>query len=226
MTLGQPRTHLRTVGSTSDRARELAERGAPHGTLVTAEEQTAGRGRHGRTWVTPPGVAIAASLVLREWDALLSLRAGLAVADVAGPSARVKWPNDVWLGERKVAGILVEARDGRSAWAVLGIGVNVALDPATLPPEVAAIAGTLGRPPAAIEPTLQELLDALERRLAQTPAGVVADLRERDALRGRRVIYAEGEGVAAGIDESGALLVQTGGRTITVTTGEVVLAPG
>jgi BirA family transcriptional regulator, biotin operon repressor / biotin---[acetyl-CoA-carboxylase] ligase len=222
--LGLPRTHLRSVGSTSDRARELAERGAPDGTLVTAEEQTAGRGRQGRGWVTPPGVAIAASLVLREWDALLSLRAGLAVADIAGPQARVKWPNDVWLEGHKVAGILAETRNG-SGWAVLGIGVNVALDPATLPPEVAAIAGTLGRRPAAIEPTLQELLQALERRLAQAPASVVADLRERDALRGRRVLHAGGEGVAAGIDESGALLVESGGRTVAITTGEVRLAP-
>jgi BirA family biotin operon repressor/biotin-[acetyl-CoA-carboxylase] ligase len=223
MTLGLPRTHLRSVGSTNDRARALAERGAPHGTLVTADEQTSGRGRQGRGWVTPPGVAIAASLVLREWDHLLSLRAGLAVADVAGAQARVKWPNDVWLDGRKVAGILAETRNG-SGWVVLGIGLNVALDPATLPPEVAAVAGTLGRPRAAIEPTLRELLRALERRLAQDPAGVISDLRERDALHGRRVAHADGEGVAAGIDESGALLVSSGDRTLAITTGEVRLA--
>jgi BirA family transcriptional regulator, biotin operon repressor / biotin---[acetyl-CoA-carboxylase] ligase len=224
MTLGLPRTHLRSVGSTNDRARALAERGAPHGTLVTADEQTAGRGRHGRGWVTPPGVAIAASLVLREWDDLLSLRAGLAVADVAGPDARVKWPNDVWLSGRKVAGILVETRNG-SGWAVLGMGVNVALDPATLSPEVAAVAGTLGRPRDAIEPTLTQLLRALEVRLGQDVAGVVADLRARDALRGRLVEHAGGEGVAAGIDESGALLVEVdGGRLVAVSTGEVRLA--
>jgi BirA family biotin operon repressor/biotin-[acetyl-CoA-carboxylase] ligase len=209
------------VGSTSDRARELAEAGAPHGTLVTADEQTAGRGRHGRSWVTPPGVAIAASLVLREWDDLLSLRAGLAVADVAGPDAQVKWPNDVWLAGRKVAGVLVETRNG-SEWAVLGIGVNVALDPATLPPEVAAIAGTLGRPPEAVEPTLAELLGALERRLAQPAADALADLRARDALLGRRLRYAGGDGVGAGIDASGALLVETPGGTVAVVTGEVV----
>jgi BirA family transcriptional regulator, biotin operon repressor / biotin---[acetyl-CoA-carboxylase] ligase len=222
VTLGRPRTHLRSVGSTSDRARELAEAGAPHGALVTADEQTAGRGRHGRSWVTPPGVAIAASLILREWDSLLSLRAGLAVADVAGPEAKVKWPNDVWLDGRKVAGVLVETRNG-SEWAVLGIGVNVALDPATLPPEVAEIAGTLGRPPEAVEAALEELLAALERRLAQPAADALADLRARDALLGRRVRYASGEGVAAGVDESGALLVESAGATVPVTTGEVVV---
>src|SRR3954451_17739886 len=136
MTLGEPREHHETIGSTNARARKLADKGASHGTLVTADEQTKGRGRHGRTWLTPPGVAIAASLVLREFDDLLPLRAGLAVADVTGPDALVKWPNDVWIGGRKVAGILVEAR----GWAVLGIGVNVALDPSTLTEEVAAIA--------------------------------------------------------------------------------------
>jgi BirA family biotin operon repressor/biotin-[acetyl-CoA-carboxylase] ligase len=222
VTLGRPRTHLRSVGSTSDRARELADGGAPHGAMVTADEQTAGRGRHGRGWVTPPGVAIAASLILREWDDLLSLRAGLAVADVAGPAAQVKWPNDVWLDGRKVAGVLVETRNG-SDWAVLGIGVNVALDPATLPPEVAEIAGTLGRPADAVEPTLEELLTALERRLAQPAADALADLRARDVLRGRRVRYVGGEGVAAGIDESGALLVESEDGTVPVATGEVVV---
>src|SRR3954449_4480955 len=110
MGFGEPREHHEMVGSTNDRARELAEGGATHGTLVTAGEQTAGRGRQGRGWATPPGTAIAASLVLREFDDLLPLRAGLAVADVAGERARVKWPNDVWIDGRKVAGILVEAR--------------------------------------------------------------------------------------------------------------------
>ena len=155
MSLGEPREHHATIGSTNERARELAEEGAAHGTLVTADEQTAGRGRQGRGWVTPPGVAIAASLILREFDDLLPLRAGLAVADVAGPAALVKWPNDVWIDGRKVAGILVEAR----GWAVLGIGVNVALDPSTLPDEVAAIAGTLGRDPSEIDATLARAAD-------------------------------------------------------------------
>jgi BirA family biotin operon repressor/biotin-[acetyl-CoA-carboxylase] ligase len=220
--LGAPRLHLRSTSSTNDRARELAEQGAPHGALVTASEQTTGRGRQGRAWITPPGTALAASLVLREWDELLTLRAGLAVADVAGPQARVKWPNDVWLEGRKVAGILAEARNG--GWVVLGIGVNVALDPATLPPDVAAIAGTLGRRPDEIEATLTELLHALESRLTHDPATIVADLRERDALLDRRLTHAGAAGVGAGIDESGALLIRRDdGQTVPVTTGEVLL---
>ncbi len=114
---------------TTERA-TLAIAGAPHGTLVTAGVQTAGRGRQGRTWVAPAGSALLLSLVLREHDALLSLRAGLAVADLAGAAARVKWPNDVLLDGLKVAGILAEGRP-QEGWAVLGIGVNVALEPAT-----------------------------------------------------------------------------------------------
>jgi BirA family transcriptional regulator, biotin operon repressor / biotin---[acetyl-CoA-carboxylase] ligase len=220
MSLGQPREHHETIGSTNERARELAEEGAAHGTLVTAAEQTAGRGRQGRGWVTPPGVAIAASLILRDYDDLLPLRAGLAVADVAGPSALVKWPNDVWIEGKKVAGILVEAR----GWAVLGIGVNVALDPATLPPEVARIAGTLGRDPSQVEPTLSELLSRLEQRLLEGKSATLAALRERDALLGKPVRWDGGEGIGAGVDDAGGLLVhRPDGTTTTLNAGEVTL---
>jgi len=106
--LGRPRLHLRETGSTSERARALALAGAPHGTVVTAGRQTAGRGRQGRAWSSPPG-SLSLSLVLRGHDALLPLRTGLAVADVAGPEARVKWPNDVLVEGGKVAGVLAEA---------------------------------------------------------------------------------------------------------------------
>src|SRR4029079_16171236 len=98
-----------------------------HATAFTAGEQTAGRGRQGRGWSTPPGTALALSLVIRDPDPLLSLRAGLAVSDLAGPRAPVKWPNDVLLDGRKVAGVLVEGRS-QEGWAVLGVGVNAALD--------------------------------------------------------------------------------------------------
>src|SRR3954454_23156740 len=166
MSLGEPREHHETIGSTNERARELAEAGAAHGTLVTASEQTAGRGRQGRSWATPAGTAIAASLVLTEFDDLLPLRAGLAVADVAGEGALVKWRNDVWIGGKKVAGILAESRS-EPRWAVLGIGVNVAVDVDSLPPDAAAVAGSLGLQPGDVEPTLEALLRALETRLAQ-----------------------------------------------------------
>jgi BirA family biotin operon repressor/biotin-[acetyl-CoA-carboxylase] ligase len=221
--LGRPRLHLRATTSTNDRARALAEGGAPHGTLVTAAEQHAGRGRQGRTWSAPPGRALLLSLVLRDPPALLPLGAALAVAEVAGPAARIKWPNDVLVEGRKVAGILAEARP-REGWAVLGIGLNVALRVEDLPDELHATAGTLGLTPADLEPTLERLLAALERSLALDPAALLEAYRARDALRGSEVAWAGGRGTAAGIDGAGRLVVELpeGGRTA-LSAGEVHL---
>ena len=222
--LGTPRLHLRLTGSTNERARELAWAGAPHGTLVTAAEQAAGRGRQGRTWSAPPGRALLLSLVLREWPALLPLAAAVAVADVAGPDAQIKWPNDVLVGGRKVAGILVEGRP-QEGWAVLGIGVNVAVAVGDLPEELRERAGTLGLAPAAIEPLLATLLAELARRLGQAPAALLEDFRARDALLGRAVSWQRGEGVAAGIDADGRLLVdRADGAREALDAGEVHLS--
>jgi BirA family biotin operon repressor/biotin-[acetyl-CoA-carboxylase] ligase len=220
VTLGRPRLHLRETTSTNERARELAAAGAPHGTLVTTGLQTAGRGRQGRTWTAPAGRALLLSLVLRSFDGLTPLRAGLAVADLAGPVARVKWPNDVLVDGRKVAGILVEARP-QEGWAVLGIGVNVALAAEDLPVETA---GTLGRSPRELEAALHELLEALALRLAEPADAAFAALRARDALLDRPVAWADGEGVGAGIDGDGALLVRRAdGDLVALDAGEVHL---
>jgi BirA family biotin operon repressor/biotin-[acetyl-CoA-carboxylase] ligase len=221
--LGRPRLHLKATTSTNDRARDLAQAGAPHGTLVTAGEQSAGRGRQGRTWSAPAGSALLMSLVLHEVPALLPLAAGVAVAEVAGATARVKWPNDVLLDDRKVAGILAEGRP-RDGWAVLGIGLNVAVRIEDLPPELHAAAGTLGLAPAELEPTLARLLDALERALALDDAALLDAYRARDALRGRDVAWTDGSGRAAGIDGDGRLVVELagGGRTA-LSAGEVHL---
>lgn len=207
-------------------ARRLAGAGAPHGTLVTARTQTAGRGRQGRTWVAPPGGALLASLVLRDVDPLLSLRGGLAVADLAGAHARVKWPNDVLVEGRKIAGVLAEARP-QEGWAVLGIGINLVLDEAALPPEARGRAGTLGRPPEESGDALADLLAALQRRLDEAPRETLAALRERDALLGEPVRWAAGEGTGAGIDDEGRLLVrEESGATHALDAGEVHLLAG
>jgi BirA family transcriptional regulator, biotin operon repressor / biotin---[acetyl-CoA-carboxylase] ligase len=221
--LGRPRLHLRATTSTNDRARELAQAGAPHGTLVTAGEQSAGRGRQGRTWSAPPGSALLMSLVLRDAPALLPLAAGVAVAEVAGTDARLKWPNDVLVHGRKVAGILAEGRP-HEGWTVLGIGLNVALRVEDLPPELHSAAGTLGLAPASLEPTLARLLEALERALALDSAALLDGYRARDALRGHQVTWADGSGRAAGIDGAGRLVVELegGGRTA-LSAGEVHL---
>jgi BirA family transcriptional regulator, biotin operon repressor / biotin---[acetyl-CoA-carboxylase] ligase len=222
--LGRPRLHLRATTSTNDRARALAQGGAPHGTLVTADEQHAGRGRQGRTWSAPPRRALLLSLVLRDPPALLPLAAALAVAEIAGPEARIKWPNDVLVEDRKVAGILAEGRQ-HEGWAVLGIGVNVALRVDELPPELHATAGTLGLTPADLEPTLERLLAALERALALADAALLAAYKRRDALRGQEIAWAGGRGTAAGVDAAGRLVVELadGGRTA-LSAGEVHLA--
>ena len=222
--LGVPRLHLRQTGSTNERARALAMAGAPHGTLVTAGEQRAGRGRQGRTWSAPAGRALLASVVLRDAPALLALASAVAVADVVGDAAQIKWPNDVLVGGRKVAGILAEGRP-QEGWAVLGIGINVALREHDLPPELAGRAAGLGLEPGAIEPLLEALLVALELRLAQEPAQILAAYRARDALRGRELRWQHGEGVAAGIDDAGRLLVDLAdGSRVALDAGEVHLA--
>src|SRR6185437_3774383 len=104
--LGQPRVHYRVIGSTNARARELAAAGVPHGTVVTAAEQSAGRGRQGRTWSAAAGRALLCSVVVRDPPTLLPLATGVAVAEVVGTGALLKWPNDVLADGRKVAGIL------------------------------------------------------------------------------------------------------------------------
>jgi BirA family biotin operon repressor/biotin-[acetyl-CoA-carboxylase] ligase len=219
-----PRLHLRATDSTNERARALAVRGAPHGTLVTAGAQTAGRGRQGRTWEAPAGRGLLMSLVLRDWPPLLPLAAAVAVADVAGPEAAIKWPNDILLRGGKLAGILVEARP-QEGWAVLGIGMNVAVRPGDLPEELRDRAAGLELDPPAIETTLAALLAALGERLALEPPALLAAYRKRDALLGRAVRWQRGEGTAAGLDDRGRLLVERpDGTQAALDAGEVHLA--
>jgi BirA family transcriptional regulator, biotin operon repressor / biotin---[acetyl-CoA-carboxylase] ligase len=245
--IGTPRVHYRLTDSTNERAKELADRGALHGTLVTADEQQAGRGRQGRVWTAPPGSAVLMSLILRGLDerhALLPLAAAVAVCEacetvarssappssarassaqrVPSPPVRVKWPNDVWIDGRKVAGILIEGRP-QEGWAVLGIGLNVTTE--SFPPELADIATSLLQAGYATTPpdVLHELLTALDQWITAPPEAVLAAWRERDALKGERVRWSDGEGIADGIDDSGALRVQTGNGPVTLDAGEVHL---
>lgn len=233
--LGRPRVHLRSTDSTNERARQLARTGAPHGTLVTADEQTAGRGRQGRAWSAPAGSSLLCSLVLRcDPPVPLSLIAAVAVCDAVGNQARVKWPNDVVIERApggalgKLAGILVEGRP-QERWAVLGIGVNVAVRVEDLPVEVRERAASLALPTHAIEPLLENLLAALTSRLSEPARTLLDAWRARDALLGRDICWgapmAQGghapyeqtsgdarhpvrHGRAEGIDDEGRLLVR------------------
>ena len=220
--LGTPRVHLHRTDSTNERTRQLAARGAPHGTLVTATEQTAGRGRQGRSWSAPAGRALLCSLLLRDPPRLLPLAAGVAVAEVAGDDALIKWPNDILIEERKVAGILVEGRL-QERWAVLGVGINVAVRREDFPPELREQAGTLGRDEDAIESTLGQLMGALERWLGASEGTLLDAVRERDALLDRPVRWAGGAGRGAGIDGDGRLVVATADGHVALDAGEVHL---
>ncbi len=245
--LGTPRLHLRLTDSTNERARELAAGGAPHGSLVTASEQSAGRGRQGRRWSAPPGSSLLASLILRPAPRLLPLSCAVAVCEALDaapgaeqrPRALIKWPNDIVLerggGLAKLAGILIEARVGarQENWAVLGIGLNVAVRLDQLPAELQDTAATLGLGVEDVEPLLAGLLRALEWRIEEEPGATLGAWAERDALKGRRIAWGppgepgdapEGTGVAQGIDGDGRLVVAIdgGGRTA-LGSGEVHL---
>ena len=220
--IGRPRVHLRRTDSTNERARELAALGAPHGTLVTADEQTAGRGRQGRMWTAPPRAAVLMSVVLRELREGLPLAAAVAVCEALPLPAAIKWPNDIWIGRRKVAGILVEGRP-QEGWAVLGIGLNVATE--DFPPELRESATSLRLEGSEIsaEELLGALLVSLDRWLGRPTPDVLDAWRSHDALLGHQVRWSKGSGAAAGVDETGALLVDTASGRISLDAGEVHL---
>lgn len=232
--LGLPRVHHRRTDSTNERAKALARDGAPHGTLVTADEQSAGRGRHGRTWAARPGTALLMSVIVRELDerhVMLPLATAVAVCEAAEACAPVrcaiKWPNDVWIGGRKLAGILVEGRP-QAGWAVVGVGINVSSATADLPEELRGIATSLAiESPAGAAPApdavLAALLEALTLLVGQERHRVLDEWRGRDALRGRRIAWSGGTGTAAGVDDTGALLVETSGGMASLEAGEVHL---
>jgi BirA family biotin operon repressor/biotin-[acetyl-CoA-carboxylase] ligase len=229
---GHPRVHQRLIDSTNARARELALNGAPDGTVVTANEQSAGRGRQGRTWSAPPGKALLMSAVVRDLsrrDALLPLAVPVAVAEAcdrfAATGCGIKWPNDIWIDDRKLSGILLEGRP-QEGWAVIGIGLNVGAERDEFPDELRETATSLaiasGADPG-VEPVLTAVLASLERWLAAGPHDVLAAWRERDVLRGSTVRWNGGEGTAAGLDDSGALLVDTNTGCVKLDAGEVHL---
>jgi BirA family biotin operon repressor/biotin-[acetyl-CoA-carboxylase] ligase len=238
---GSPHRHHARTDSTNTRARELAAAGAPGGTVVTAREQTQGRGRQGRTWTAPPGKALLYSAIVRPLGprhVLLPLAVPLAVAEAAealapGIECGLKWPNDVLVGRRKLAGILIEARP-QDGWAVVGVGLNLTIAPAEFPEELRATATSLViegdrhlsgvSRQMAITRACAALSERLGRWQEAGEAEILAAWRERDALRGREVAWESGSGVADGIDDRGYLVVVTAsGERVTVGAGEVHL---
>ncbi len=237
--------HFFRVGSTNSEAMQAAAAGAVEGSVYLAEEQASGRGRGGHSWTSPPSTGIYCSSVLRPTvspaDALLlSLIAGLSVAraveEVTGMKPDLRWPNDVMIGDKKFCGILTEmnAEVTRVRYAVVGIGINV--NQREFPPDLAEIATSLrietGREWSRVE-LLASLLQSLDREYRALNAGELATIRASILQRFEQVSsYARGkhvtvdedggyEGVTAGLDQRGFLLVDTGSGVKTVLSGSV-----
>lgn len=230
LALSLPRVEAHaSLSSTMDEAHALAAGGAAAGTLVLAERQTAGRGRAGKRWDSEPGAGIWATLIERPRDAsgleVLSLRVGLRLARVLArwsePPIQVKWPNDVFAGGRKLAGVLIEARwrEQRPDWVAIGIGINL------LPPVDQPSATSL-EDADALE-VLAELLPALRAAaFASGPltADELSEFALRDFARDRQVV-APASGVARGITADGALLIEASdGVVMPYRTGSLVLS--
>lgn len=211
-----------SVASTNDEVRELARMGAPDGVIVVAEQQTAGRGRRGAAWFSPPGESLAFSILVKpqEPKALwprLALAGGLAVAEAVescGLQAGIKWPNDVWLGGKKTAGILVEAG---ADFAVVGIGLNVN---STEFPEAVRDIATSMRIEAGTSFQRPEVLGEIIRKFARRREQIDRDFEElisavrvRCVLTGKRVTLSTAggpkTGVVEGIAAGGELLLRT-----------------
>ncbi len=232
MSIGRPLELMDEIDSTNDAAKRAAKNGAPHGALFVAESQSRGRGRQGRAWIGARGESILASVVMRvKCDPRslppLSLVAGLAARDAiakAAPNARVmiKWPNDVVVLEKKLAGVLVEAvlTGSRVDAVIVGVGINV--HQRTFPDEIAdrasSIALVSSEPPIRAR-VLADLLRGLDRDIAHVASrglGLVhARIAAADALQGRRIRTDDGtSGEALGVDLDGALRVRKDDGTI------------
>ena len=237
-----------TLPSTMDRAAELARRGAPERTAVLSGEQTAGRGRGGRAWHSPRGAALYTTLILRppvapERLSSLSLVIGVAVAEaieaMTGVTARLKWPNDVWLGDdparRKTAGILLTSSlgEGQVAHVLAGIGINVTARVDDLPEggtSLLAATGVQVSRDALLETLLERIDVAYAAFLGAGGRPSLAGWLARAAHLGETVTVEEGgepvSGVFTGIDDDGALLlVREDGTFRRVVAGDLVRGP-
>jgi len=238
LTLVRRVVRLDTTGSTNDDARRLAQEGAPEGTVVIARSQSAGRGRLGRSWHSPDGSGLYLSIVLRPREpldrvgryALVAALAALDACRAAGAAAaRVKWPNDVLVEGRKVAGILAELRAGSgAAELVLGFGVNVGTPPTGYPPDLApatSLSAAVGRT-VGVDDTAAALLASLDGWIACLRRGGWEEVREAfvryaPGVEGARVTLRGGAtGITRGLDATGALLVETAQGDVPVHAGE------
>ena len=230
-------TAVQRVGSTMDAAHTLGAAGAPAGSLVIAEEQQAGRGRGGRAWRSAPRTGIWMTLLERPQGAdgldVLSLRVGVRLAPVlerwtTGP-VRLKWPNDLFVGQQKLAGVLIEARwrGARADWVAIGVGINLVSDPDEIESGTHADTGRAGLVGVDAHLALAEIIPAL--RAAAFATGPLTDAElaafaERDLAHGQ-LLSAPTAGTARGISAAGELLVETEAGLTPCRAGSLVLAP-
>ena len=239
--MGQQVICFESVSSTNDVAKQLAEQGAPEGTLVFTEEQTAGRGRQKRKWIAPAGSSLLVSFILRpsltpEQLPLLLMASALAVASAieesTGLKVHFKWPNDILVGGKKAGGILIETglRGEEVDYAVIGVGLNVNFDITSIP-EIAATATSISTELGQAVPRLKvlhSLLTSMEREYLLLGEG--RSPHERWAARlaqlGQQVVvdtpWGEERGLLDGVDPNGSLVLRRAdGTKVSITVGDV-----
>lgn len=222
------------TGSTNDDAREAAMRGAPRGHVVVADAQERGRGSHGRSWSSPAGVDLYLSIVERVTlepaaIATVTLAVGLGVTDaittlapVLAPRVRVKWPNDAWIDRKKTAGVLVESSSSGAVQGPILVGIGLGVNRTAWPDELAGQATSLLGAARTIDPAhapfdrdevLAVLLGSVERAVdalvREGPPATVRRLSERLAMRGEEVVVDDVRGTLVGLDDRGALRLDT-----------------
>jgi len=246
MMIGQPLRHFQVCASTNDEAWRWASEGAPHGALVQADAQTAGRGRQGRSWNSPSGRGLYLSYILRlelemaqvaQLTVIAALSGARAVEELCDRRANTKWPNDIILNDRKIGGILCEAhadpeQPGRADFVVVGLGLNINLEIDDLPPNPKIPASSLlietrrrwdiDDAASAISKHMGLLLDKLQNGEWNA---LRSEFELRDILRGRRVSVETPnetfQAIAEGIDADGILCVITGDEVRRIVAGDV-----
>jgi len=225
-----PQIHYHSLDSTNSKLKQLATDGAPHLTVVTADFQSAGRGRQGREWHAPAGTSLLLSLLWRETHSLASIAAGVAVSKAIkqflpeSQKISIKWPNDVLIDGKKVCGVLVEGRPDES-WIVVGVGINTSLEVTQLPSQIATNSASMSLAKSELSKFKAVVVKELVSSLCDPVDKTLNSFRAQDALKGQTVIHNGSSGIADGVTANGNLvLLDKLGNKQELQAGEVHLA--